>query len=203
MQTIAPPRAKRVGVLGPLLLVAALALAGCAALPGEVDRPVSHARVDARDTALAKIAAASTPVGDPMLSGFRLLPDGDKALEARIALIRRAEKRDRRPVLPDRRTTAPGASSSHELAAAAARGVRVRILADDLSATGADALLAALASQPNVEVRLFNPLARARRQLRPAADAVVARAAAHQPPNAQQALRRRQQLRHHRRSQHR
>ena len=40
---------------------------------------------------------------------------------------------------------------------AAARGVRVRLLVDDLYTTGEDDLLLALASYPNVQVRLFNP----------------------------------------------
>ena len=59
MQTIASPRAKRIGVLGGLALAAAIALAGCAALPGQVDRPISHARVDSGDTGLAKVKMKS------------------------------------------------------------------------------------------------------------------------------------------------
>ena len=45
-----------------------------------------------------------------------------------------------------------------ELSAAAARGVRVRLLIDDLHAAGEDAWLARLAARPQVEVRMFNPL---------------------------------------------
>jgi phosphatidylserine/phosphatidylglycerophosphate/cardiolipin synthase-like enzyme len=45
---------------------------------------------------------------------------------------------------------------------AAARGVRVRMLVDDLYTTGEDDLFLALASYPNVEVRLFNPFPAAR-----------------------------------------
>lgn len=40
---------------------------------------------------------------------------------------------------------------------AADRGVRVRLLLDDNSTTGLDAVLAALGAHPNIEVRLFNP----------------------------------------------
>jgi len=40
---------------------------------------------------------------------------------------------------------------------AAARGVRVRLLIDDNGARGIDAELVALDSEPNIEVRLFNP----------------------------------------------
>ena len=43
------------------------------------------------------------------------------------------------------------------LHAAADRGVRVRVLLDDNTTQGLDAVLAALDSHPNIEVRLFNP----------------------------------------------
>ena len=139
------------------LLAAALVLAGCAALPSQVERPVSYARADAADSTLGRIATASTPNDDPALSGFRLLPDGDEALDARIALIRRAEKTVdvQYYLIANDRT---GREFLRALDAAAARGVRVRILVDDLYATGEDALFAGLASHANVEVRLFNPL---------------------------------------------
>ena len=110
---------------------------------------------------------------------------------------------DRRPVLPDRRrrhrARVPGASSP----APPARGVRVRLLVDDLYAPADDALLAALAGAADVEVRLFNPLpvrggSFARRLTLSLHDL-----AAHQPPHAQQALHRRRQLRGQRRPQHR
>ena len=81
-------------VKGARLLVASLAvaLAGCAGLPVPVERGESHAIVDVAGTSLAQAAAASRPEDRADLSGFRLLPDGDDAFEARIALIRRAEK---------------------------------------------------------------------------------------------------------------
>lgn len=44
-----------------------------------------------------------------------------------------------------------------ELRDAAARGVRVRLLVDDLYTQGLDPLLLGLQAHPNVEVRLFNP----------------------------------------------
>ncbi len=46
---------------------------------------------------------------------------------------------------------------THEVLAAADRGVRVRILLDDINAHGADAAIAGLASHPNIDVRMFNP----------------------------------------------
>ncbi len=45
----------------------------------------------------------------------------------------------------------------HELMAAAERGVRVRLLLDDLNTGGLDQALRAMDAHPNLEVRLFNP----------------------------------------------
>lgn len=44
-----------------------------------------------------------------------------------------------------------------EVSAAAERGVRVRLLLDDINSFGLDPSLLALDSHPNIEVRLFNP----------------------------------------------
>jgi len=157
MQTTASERPGRAGILGSLTLFVAFALAGCAALPDPVDRPVTYASADAGSAALARIAATSTPIADPTLSGFRLLPDGEEAFAARLALIRRAEKTiDVQYYLIAADGT--GRQFLDELAAAAARGVRVRVLVDDLSVTDADPLFATLAGQAHIEVRLFNPL---------------------------------------------
>ena len=140
-----------------MALALALMLAACASLPSGVQRPVSHAITDVAATSLATVVQASLPAEAADRSAFRLLPDGDQALDARLALARRAEKTlDVQYYLIARDAT--GLQFLRELRDAAARGVRVRVLVDDLYATGADALLAGLAAQPNVEVRLFNPL---------------------------------------------
>lgn len=144
----------------PLLIVAlALALVGCAGLPSQVQRPVSIAAAPeaVATTTLARIAADSAPALAEGQSGARLLPDGDQAFDARIALARSAEKTiDAQYYLIASDTT--GLQFLRELRNAAARGVRVRLLVDDLYAVGQDALFAGLAAHPNVEVRLFNPL---------------------------------------------
>lgn len=143
------------------LRAAAMALAllglGCASLPGDVARPVSTAFGDVAASGLARTVAASARDAPPGTSGFRLLPDGGAAFDARIALVRRAERSVDAQyylVAADR----SGRQFLAELAAAAARGVRVRLLVDDLNTAGQEGLFAALAARPNVEVRLFNPL---------------------------------------------
>ena len=144
-----------IGLLTALLLAL---VAGCASLPSDVQRPVSQAVSDVAGTPLAAVAAASSATDDPRLSGLRLLPAGDQAFEARIALARAARKSiDAQYYEID--DDASGRQFMRELRDAAARGARVRLLVDDLQAAGQDPLLAGLAAHPNVEVRMFNPLA--------------------------------------------
>jgi putative cardiolipin synthase len=139
------------------LMVALSMLAGCAALPGDVQRVASQARTDVEDSTLAHIAAASLPGAAGPLSGVRLLPGGDDAFDARIALAAAAQHSiDAQYYVVADDTS--GRQFLRELRDAAQRGVRVRLLVDDLYAGGEDELLAGLAAHANVEVRVFNPL---------------------------------------------
>jgi putative cardiolipin synthase len=140
-----------------LLLLASLCLGGCAALPPRAPTPAVTARTDVDDTRLARVAAASIPADKRSLSGFRLLPEGETAFMARVALARRAEKSlDVQYYLVNRDEI--GLQFLRELRDAAQRGVRVRLIVDDLYAAGEDELFAGLAAHPNVQVRIFNPL---------------------------------------------
>jgi putative cardiolipin synthase len=153
---IAPWISLRLAMVAFVLAVSAV-LAGCAGLPSAVQRTPSQARTDVTDTRLATVAAASMPERDEALSGLRLLPAGEQAFEARIALARAAQKSidaQYYQIADD----ASGLQFLRTLAEAAGRGVRVRLLVDDLHAIGQDTLLAGLAARPNVELRMFNPL---------------------------------------------
>src|SRR5437870_642673 len=109
---------------------------------------------DEGNTYLGHVARAASP--DPDLSGFRLLPMPTFALEARLELARRAERSiDVQYYLIQ--DDVIGRTLLRALRDAALRGVRVRILVDDLYTAGTDALLRALAAYPGVEIRLFNP----------------------------------------------
>ena len=90
------------------------------------------------------------------LSGFRLLPEAPTAFNARVALLRAAQKSldVQYYLIAD---DAVGRMFLRELRDAAQRGVRVRLLVDDLYTGGQDPLLAGLAACPSVEVRVFNP----------------------------------------------
>ncbi len=134
-------------------------LSACGALPPQVDRPFSSARQASADSPLIRIARDSSP--SPTLTGFRLLPDGFYSLDARIQLVRRAhDSLDIQYYLIEEDRT--GRLLMRELRDAALRGVRVRLLVDDLYTSGSDPMFRGLAAFPNVEVRLFNPFCCAR-----------------------------------------
>jgi cardiolipin synthase C len=138
----------------------AAVLAGCAALATREPAVASTALTDTDDTALAQIAAASrsTHEGPAVApSGFRLLPTGEFAFDARIALAQHAERSIDAQYYQLRGDHA-GRALLRALRDAAARGVRVRLLLDDYHAAEIQDLLLDLCVQPRVEVRLFNPL---------------------------------------------
>ena len=140
------------------LLGALLVLVGCASLPPfEAQPPTSAPAIaEVAQTPLARVARADQPE-TPGLSGFRLLAQGPTAFNARLTLAERAQKSiDAQYYILQRDAT--GLAFLRGLREAAARGVRVRLLVDGLYAPISEDLYAALAVQPNFEVRQFNPL---------------------------------------------
>jgi len=84
------------------------------------------------------------------------MPHGFYSLDARIELARRAQHSlDLQYYHINNDKT--GRLLLRNVRDAALRGVRVRLLVDDLYTTGGDELFIGLAAFPNVEVRLFNP----------------------------------------------
>ena len=149
------PCGHRSALLGWILALAGvLALGACAALPPHLPREPSYSVVAGPDTALGRAARASLPPGSG--SGTLPLPLSAHAMDARLSLIRRAERGvDLQYYL------LANDSAGHALLRAAAeaarRGVRVRLLVDDLYTADTDELLAAFSGLPHVEIRLFNP----------------------------------------------
>jgi putative cardiolipin synthase len=140
-----------------VLMALIAALSGCASLPQPAARAETRALAVAPAAPLAQAAEAALAANAASASAFRLLPAGDQALDARIALARRAQ-RSLDLQYYHLAHDATGLQLLRELRDAAARGVRVRLLVDDLYAVEQDALLASLAARPNMEVRMFNPL---------------------------------------------
>ena len=150
-------------------------LGGCASLPAPQPREPSVALAPADGTALAGIAAASLDGTGPGRAGLRLLPSGAQALEARLALIDAAERSIDAQyfLLADDRS---GQQFAQALRNAAARGVRVRLLVDDLHTAGSERLLAELAASAPCAVAAVQSAAGARRIGEYAAAVVAARA---------------------------
>ncbi len=134
-------------------------LCGCAALPVDPQRLPSTALPMSGKTALGALAASAAH-GEAG-SGFRLLPAGDVAFDARLALLRRAEHSIDLQSF-EIRDDESGRRVLTLLCEAAARGVRVRVLVDDLHTVGEDDLLLKVAHQVGIQLRLFNPFAAGR-----------------------------------------
>lgn len=135
-------------------LVALIGLSGCAAtLDLDTERPISHAVSRHADTPLNAQLAQQIPPGE---SGFHLLHDGHAALAARLSLAQRATRTlDVQSYLFHNDTT--GKLVAATLLNAAERGVRVRLLIDDIDTADKELRLVTLNAHPNIEVRLFNP----------------------------------------------
>lgn len=134
----------------------ALGLAGCASPRFDVPHPVSSAWPAPRDTPIAQAYADQFSGRDDRLSGLHPLPGGMEALAARAALAESSRHTLDLQYYIVRDDTTTRALMAR-LLAASQRGVRVRLLVDDLDAAGKDADLASLAAFPNIEVRVFNP----------------------------------------------
>lgn len=139
---------------GAVLAAALVLLQACSTLPPPADRtPVLTIPASAHEL-LGRIAAQSVP--DGTRSGFRPLPLANFAMDARLALVQQAQKTlDVQYYLLQSDVT--GHKLIRAIRDAAARGVRVRLLVDDLYTADSEHMLQGLAAYPNVEVRLFNP----------------------------------------------
>lgn len=137
-------------------MVAAVLLSACASLPPADGEP-SHAMTDTAHTTLGRLAAQRRP-DLPDQSAFHLLADNVDALIARVLLTERAERSlDLQYYIWH--DDATGRYLAHAVLRAADRGVRVRVLLDDIGVGADDNLLLAVDAHPAVEVRVFNPVA--------------------------------------------
>ena len=136
----------------------ALIVSGCATLPKDFERPVSHAVTDTDSTRLGQIRRHELDAKTGQ-SGFLTLANGLDAFVARAVLAQAAERSiDAQYYLLHNDKV--GFLFIDQLLKAADRGVRVRLLVDDMDLEGRDLGAAALDSHPNMEVRIFNPFSR-------------------------------------------
>ncbi len=126
-------------------------------LPKRVE---SWKAADTGTTALGQAVAAWFGQQDAPAGIYRL-DSGSEALDARVGLIDRAEKTiDIQSYLI--KDDLSGNLVALHLAAAADRGVRVRLLMDDALTEEVDAGLLSLDEHEKIEVRVFNPFPRRR-----------------------------------------
>lgn len=137
------------------LLIVGLALGACSALRTDVAKRSSHALPPTTSTPSALYVHAAADQ-HPDQSGLRLMTDGTNALMSRVALIDEAKHAiDLQYYIF--KNDATGRLVAQHLLAAADRGVRVRLLIDDISVRHEVDMLDALNAHPNIRVRLFNP----------------------------------------------
>ena len=136
-----------------------LLLGACSSLPTNENRAESFAYRDTGGTTLGRSIEPDL-ARHPGESGFHLLPRGLDAFAARAALAQRAERSiDAQYYLLHGDLV--GKLFLHALLQAADRGVRVRLLVDDMALDERkDFAATALDAHPNIEIRVFNPFGR-------------------------------------------
>ena len=138
-----------------LVALSLLLVAGCATVSSYPPGVPSHALADPAATTLGH-TFASKVAAHPGQSGFRVYDRGLDALLSRIALARAAERTlDLQYYIADRGITTDLLLQS--LVEAAKRGVRIRILLDDIHGPNRAFAADAVAAHSGIEVRLFNP----------------------------------------------
>ena len=139
----------------PVVLVLLQMMSGCVTLRQDVPRVPSQAITDGDRTTIGRVLATQA-AQHPGLSGFQVMAAGSAAFVARAALADSAER------TLDLQYYSVGDDLTTDLlllriVAAAERGVRVRILLDDIHAQTRRFARRAIAAQPGIQVRLFNP----------------------------------------------
>ena len=132
-------------------------------LPDISSRNPSYAIDDGVVTTLGR-EFASELAANPGKTGVFLLPHGRDAFAARALLARKAEKTiDLQYYMYHQDTV--GSLLTYEMLRAADRGVRVRMLIDDIYGNQGEDTWVALNAHPNIDVRLWNPWKRGRNRM--------------------------------------
>jgi putative cardiolipin synthase len=147
----------RISARAGVLLAALWLLSGCAALPPQSGRPDEPAFAE------PGLTESGRHVGELLQqhrgqAGLLILDTGRQAFLHRAALIEAAERSiDAQYYIWN--SDVSGRYLARRLLLAADRGVRVRLLLDDVNVAGRDPVLAALDRHPNIQIRIYNPFA--------------------------------------------
>lgn len=142
----------RLALLAGLCLL--LVLGGCTSVSPHAPRPISQTFVPHGGSPLQAWSASLALAREE--SAFRLITTGRDALAARLALIDQAAGSiDMQYYMV--RDDSSTQLLIHHLLQAADRGVRVRLLVDDIYGLKRDLVLGTLSAHPHIEIRVFNP----------------------------------------------
>ncbi len=140
-------------------LILLITVTGCVSIKHDYPRPDSTTFQDTENTYLGRKLAGIADSQPPGYSGFYPLNNGIDALAARLILANRAERSiDLQYYLI--KNDMVGKELLRTLLSAADRGVRIRLLLDDVFTQGYDAGITALDSHENIQIRIFNPFNR-------------------------------------------
>ena len=129
---------------------------GCTTLPPAPPQPVVNSLLPAESGVLADISKHITGALEPYESAYLLLSRNDDALNWRLALADHATTSiDAQYFIWQNDAT--GNLLFDRLLKAADRGVRVRLLVDDIWLAANDEVIAAIDDHPNFAIRIFNP----------------------------------------------
>lgn len=142
--------------LALILLAAVVAAYSYGRFARHTSAPASHALTPADAETPIDRALLPLLTAHPDFNGVVLLADGARAFAARALTARSAGRSLDLQYYYWRKDTA-GRLLMREIVAAADRGVRVRLLIDDINARGNDSIYLSLDAHPKIEVRLFNP----------------------------------------------
>jgi cardiolipin synthase C len=136
-------------------LVALVLATSCATYNTKYPRSPSTAFQEYQSTTLGRLFEPAV-AAHPGESGVVYMRYGRRALEMRLALADLAERSlDLQYFIWD--ADVSGHLLADRVIRAADRGVRVRVLLDDLSIVDRDTAIAQLSAHPNIEIRAFNP----------------------------------------------
>ena len=138
-----------------LIAIFLVVMTGCSIISENYPRTSSHALSAYSSTDIGKIIEREVS-RHPDKSGFDVIRYGREAFTARIAMTDLTDKTlDLQYYLWEQDET--GRLLALHTLKVADRGVKVRVLLDDIGLQGRDEMIAAMDAHPNIEIRIFNP----------------------------------------------
>ncbi|MFA0546133.1 phospholipase D family protein [Vibrio splendidus] len=139
-----------------LTLILIAVLGGCSSLPEGIDHPTEPPTSPAPSSLSVLTNEFQPEALEQGTTAIRLQESGWDALAQRLALVESAEH-----IIDIQyyiwNSDESGSYLASRLLAAAERGVKVRVMLDDINLNEREGLLSALDAHPNVEIRIFNP----------------------------------------------